>query len=58
MQVKDQIMPLDVVMLTIDVPKHDLHRGESRAMVERYADGAYDMGVYAPSWPRKARRLA
>ena len=38
---KDPLKLLDVVVLTTDVPEHDLHRGEIGAVVECYAEDSY-----------------
>ena len=44
---KDEIKLLDVVALTIDVPQHNLHRGEIGAVVECYTDDTYDVEFVA-----------
>ncbi|HEX9867771.1 MAG TPA: DUF4926 domain-containing protein [Candidatus Tectomicrobia bacterium] len=44
---KDEIKLLDVVALTIDVPQHNLHRGEIGAVVECYTDHTYDVEFVA-----------
>jgi hypothetical protein len=41
--VKDQIKLLDVVVLTIDVPQYNLHRGEIGPVVECYTNDTYDV---------------
>ena len=44
---KDQITLLDVVVLTSDVPQHNLRRGEIGAVVECYPDDAYEVEYVA-----------
>ena len=43
----DEIKLLDVVVLTVDLPQHNLHRGEMGAVVECYADHSYDVEFVA-----------
>ncbi len=40
---KDEIQLLDVVALTMDVPKHNLFRGEIGAVVECYPNDGYEV---------------
>lgn len=39
----DEIQLLDVVALTMDVPKHNLFRGEIGAVVECYPNDGYEV---------------
>ncbi|MCI0438887.1 MAG: DUF4926 domain-containing protein [Chloroflexi bacterium] len=34
---------LDVVELLIDMPDHNLHKGDEGTIVERYTDGTYEV---------------
>ena len=43
----DTIQLLDVVTLTVDMPEHDLHRGEIGAVVECYPDDIYEVEFVA-----------
>ncbi len=40
---KDEIQLLDVVALTMDIPKHNLFRGEIGAVVECYPNDGYEV---------------
>jgi hypothetical protein len=44
---KHEIKLYDVVVLTADVPRHNLHRGEIGAVVECYTGGTYDVEFVA-----------
>lgn len=39
----DKIKLFDIVALTEDLPKHDLHRGEIGAVVEVHPTGGYEV---------------
>ena len=43
----DPIKLLDVVVLTTDVPEHNLHRGEIGAVVECFPEGSYEVEFVA-----------
>lgn len=43
----DEIKLLDVVVLTADVPRHTLPRGEIGAVIACSADGTYNVEVVA-----------
>lgn len=44
---KDEIRLLDVVALSVNLPEHNLQRGEIGTVVECYADDAYEVEFVA-----------
>ena len=44
---KNEIQLLDVVALTVDLPKHNLFRGEIGAVVECYPNDGYEVEFVA-----------